>query len=992
MKNFNYKNLLSRVPDAERAKKGYEILSNYLRQRNGKVPSVKLLEQLGILFSAAPWVIEVLKNHPEFWGVLLEEKKKDNKSNQVRLFKEIEILLSHEEYEKALGKIRTYKLGEMIRITFEDLGYPGRLREVVDELSNLAEVSIEAVVKVCRNRMIKRVGVPYFLDSDDRVSEAGLCVIGLGKLGGRELNYSSDIDILFIYSGEGAVFKDKPPTREDLQREVFSGSNHKYFNRLAADIVNEISNLSPDGVLYRVDLRLRPDGNKGPLARSLASYEDYYSQMGQTWERMMLIKARHIAGDRSLSNEFLETINSFRYPRYISDKILEEIGHVKRRIETEVLKSDAYERNIKLGRGGIREIEFIVQGLQLLHAGKQPFLQCNNTLEALKKLKTYEVLPYEDAEKLEDAYCFFRDIEHKLQMEYCMQTHSLPSDESSRIRLVRILGFRDVEEFDQKLEALRSAVRKCYNDFIKISDNDREERLPDLTDDNEENWKKMLVRYGFKDPEKSFKLLKVFVFGPGYVHISENTINHAMRIIPIILSLCPNQKMGSRQDSKELLIGKDSANELRFLSDPDRVLARLDSYVNAYGARKTLLETWNSNPKLLQLLLWLFDRSEYLAEILIRVPDLVDDIEQTGQLLLTKRIPDYLKELEAGKDEEDQMCWLRRYYQAEVLRIGLKDILGLANSEMIMEELTDLAEAFLIYSLDVVKRSSEITDAPFAIIGLGKLGGKELVYGSDLDLIFVTSNKEKNPAGLKKLVIPLIELISAHTELGQCFIIDTRLRPDGEKGLLVNTLSAYENYYWTRSMLWEIQALTRARFIAGNERIGQDFIKKIQKIINFKNESAKPSAFSTNWKMQIASMRSRIEKERTPHGHSQLAFKTGAGGLMDVEFIAQAICLENGWHIPNTIKVLTEAQRTNKISSSFATNIIENYRYLQRLELILRRWSFAGESVLPADPAPLYRVAVRCGYNNSQDFLMDLEKKRAIIRKCFDEFFGLSKS
>ncbi|MGZ8901344.1 MAG: [protein-PII] uridylyltransferase family protein, partial [Limisphaerales bacterium] len=424
-----------------------------------------------------------------------------------------------------------------------------------------------------------------------------------------------------------------------------------------------------------------------------------------------------------------------------------------------------------------------------------------------------------------------------------------------------------------------------------------------------------------------------------------------------------------------------------FLSDPDRVLARLDSFVSRYGAQSMLYDAWVSNPSLFKLLLIAFDRSEFLAELAIRVPDLIDEIEQSGQLRRKRTAEQVLQDLRHGAKEENQHRWLRRYYQAEEMRIGLRDILDLADPEQTQIELSELADAYLTYALEVVMKKHRLKKPPFAIFGLGKLGGRELIYGSDLDIIFVAENKTENMPALQKIAGQVMELLSKRTEDGTTFETDARLRPDGEKGLLVNSSEAYLDYYQRRALLWEIQSLSRFRPICGNASVLKSFATMVERVVDFSNKKNTVAAFTTDWKSEIHKMRMRIEKERTPAGQDRLAIKTGRGGLMDVEFVAQALCLENGWHEPNTLAAIARAAEEEKLSEKAGKALTENYRKLMQVERILRRWSFEAESVLPTEPEPYYRVAVRCGYKTPDAFEKAVLACREVIRAEYLKVF-----
>jgi glutamate-ammonia-ligase adenylyltransferase len=825
----------------------------------------------------------------------------------------------------------------------------------------------------------------------------------MGKLGGQELNYSSDVDVLFVYSEEGQVFKPGsagPPTsRRDVGAPRPVMSNHQFFTRLAEAFIAEVSRVAPQGMLYRIDLRLRPEGDSGPLCRSLGSYENYYAQWGQTWERMMLIKARLVAGDKNLAGEFFETIQSFRFPRSIQENVLHEIGAMKDRIENEVVRANELERNVKLGRGGIREVEFIAQSQQLLHAGKLPFLQGAQTLTTLEKLAQYNLLSGEESRFLRDAYCFLRDVEHRLQMEENLQTHTIPTSRAARERLAKLMRFKTATQFEAARREHTGRVRAIFDKLFKsVKSSTPDENLPRDFTGAETEWQKLLAEHSFREPDKMVPLLREFVEGPGYVHVSARTIELAHRLLPRLLAMCPKPRRTgvspvsfSKKRGQQKNKNGDRQSAHPTLSDPDRVVTRLDSFIAAYGARSTLFELWNSNPSIFDLLILLFDRSEFLAELAIRTPDMVDVLVTSGRLRRSKTAEAALKDLRHGLADADQKMWLRLYHQAELMRIGLRDILGLADPEQYLTELSALAEACLQYAVEAIMRRHKLKTPPFVIVGLGKLGGAEIDYGSDLDIIFVANAPAKNLPKLARLALEVMDLISTRTELGIVFHTDARLRPDGEKGLLVNTLEAYEEYYCERAQLWEIQSLTRARAVAGDMKLGLEFQKMAATLTDFsKKNGNRKDACPTDWKSKIHEMRMRIEKERTPAGKDDLAIKTGKGGLVDAEFIAQTLCLENGWHEPNTLRALERGREAGVMPG--AEKLMENYRQLRRVEGVLRRWSYEGETFLPDEPEPFYRVSIRCGFATPEEFREALTRWRKAVREVYEGFFESGKA
>jgi glutamate-ammonia-ligase adenylyltransferase len=935
-------------------------------------------------------------------------------------------LLDAGDYATVLARVREFKQREMLRIAARDLARFSNLTEITREISDLADLCLSAVLQVCRRQLSARYGRPWHQDAAGEWRPTEFCVLGMGKLGGQELNYSSDVDVLFLYADEGGAFKEEPGKSS---RPILA--NHQYFKRLAEAFIAEISRSAPEGMLFRIDLRLRPEGDAGPLCRSLDSYENYYAQWGQTWERMMLIKTRCVAGDESLAAEFLEMIQPFRYPRAISHEVIGEIAAMKDRMEHEVLKQDELDRNVKLGRGGIREIEFVTQSQQLLHAGRLPFLQGTQTLPTLDKLAQYHLLTPENVRRLQEAYVFLRDVEHRLQMEENLQTHTIPNSQPARERLGKLMGFPGAVEFEAARRAHAGHVRAIFDTLMKS------ERTAEATDavprefaGAESEWKRLLGEHSFREPDRALAMLREFVEGLGFGHVSTRTSDLARRLLPKFLALCPkaeataskvqgpkSKAQSPKSAKRKALPAVASQSEFKIqnskiLSDPDRVITRLDNFISAYGARAVLFDLWSSNPAIFELLIQLFDRSEFLAELAIRTPDMVDELVISGRLRQRKTSAETLRDLRYGLDDPDQRLWLRRYHQVELMRIGLRDILGLADPEQYLAELTALADACLQYAVEVVVRKYRLKKPPFAIIGLGKLGGAEIDYGSDLDIVFVTDAAAKDLPRLQPMAVEVMDLLSTRTELGLVFHVDARLRPDGEKGLLVNTLEAYENYYRKRAQLWEIQALTRVRPIAGDLKSGGKFQTLAAMLTDFsksakparaatnhksktppppgsdaagKNKKSLPAAWSADWRQQINAMRLRIEKERTPPGQDELAIKTGKGGLIDAEFVAQALCLENGWREPNTLRAMERGREENVLPDG--DRLIASYRHLRRVEGILRRWSYEGETVLPDESEPYYRVSVRCGFESSERFRAALAQWRGEIRAVYAKVF-----
>jgi len=1026
MKSLIWTKAIKESADPKRAKHFLDLLGTTTAGGAVKTTSAEQAQALAALFSGSQALSTLLIAHPDWLSSLAPEALRFPRQSQglrAEVGAWLEPLLQAGGFATALAHMRLFKQREMLRIGVRDLIRPGHPEEITQEISNLADVCLETVWRICRIQLGEKYGEPYHQDSNGVWHKTAACVIGLGKLGGQELNYSSDVDIIFVYEEEGSVFRPtetaRVPDRHAAARirmkqgAAVSGTglisvpeaslkrptltNHQFYNRLAESFVAELTRLAPEGMLYRIDLRLRPEGDAGPLSRSLSGYENYYAQWGQTWERMMLIKARHVAGDEAVAAEFLEMVQPFRYPRSINENVLREVAAMKVRIENEVIRAGELERNVKLGRGGIREIEFIAQVLQLLHAGRQPFLQGSQTLPCLEKLRQYEILTLEESQLLAQAYRFLRDLEHRLQMEENRQTHTIPADRPARERLARLMGFDSLKAFESAHQKHTRDVRRLFEKILPadVPDAEAASSLPRDFKDGDREWKSILAQHGFKDIAKALRVLREFVEGPGYVHVSPRTMDLALQLLQRLFSMCrgkseirspksearsPKSKVAAKESRVE---GRGSGVDVRSqrLSDPDRVVTRLDNFIAAYGARATLFELWNGNPAIFDLLVLLFDRSEFLAEMAIRTPDLVDELVTSGRLRQRKTTEETLRDLQHGKSDADQHRWLRRYHQAELMRIGLRDILGLAEPEQYLSELSALADACLQYTLEVVMRKKRLKKPPFVIVGLGKLGGQEIDYGSDLDIVFVAPAEVRNLTNLGRLAVQIMDLLSARTADGLVFHTDARLRPDGEKGLLVNTIAAYEQYYRRRSQLWEIQSLTRTRPIAGNLALGEQFQALAGRLTNFARPSLPLAAYAPDWKEKIHRMRMRIEKERTPAGKNDLAIKTGKGGLMDVEFIAQILCLEQGWQEANTLHALQRGREAGALPRP--GELIQNYQCLRHVEGILRRWSYEGETVLPDDPAPYYRVAIRCGFPTPEAFRQAVASWREMIREMY---------
>ncbi|MBV8214317.1 MAG: hypothetical protein JOZ08_13965 [Verrucomicrobia bacterium] len=793
--------------------------------------------------------------------------------------------------------LRAWKSQELLRVAFREISGLAGFVETTRDITEIAERCVRQVYRLSFTTLSSRWGEP----------RTGFGVLGMGKLGGRELNYSSDIDVVFLYGEEGFV------------NPRFS--YHEFFTRLAEKIVSEFAERG--NALFRIDLRLRPEGSSGPLVRGFASTENYYAGYGETWERMALIKARGIAGDQELLYEFEHRLQPFIFPKAVSDELLTEIAALKERIERDLLDADDLHRNVKLGFGGIREVEFVVQTLQVLHGARHAFLQERNTLEALSALAELEIMPPKEANALRSAYVFLRAVEHRLQIVREQQTHTLPARSEDRFLLAKSMGLDSVEAFDEQYGEQTFTVRVIFNRLLQSRSGEVAEKHG---------------REFFSQPVEANKTLERLQAGPSDMHVSARTRRLYAKLEPELLGW------------------------LARIADPDAALGRFVRFVDNYGIRGLLFETLLANPRLLELLVRLFDASAAFSELVIRRPELIEEIARGRRLDTTASASDYMAALNANPESLGPLEWVREFRESEVLRILLRDILGVASLNELQIEMTNLAEACVRFCQGNIPGADRLT-----IVALGKFGGQELLYGADLDVVFV--GEEPGPAER------LIAALSASTNAGRVFPIDTRLRPEGDHGMLVVTLSGYDSYFHGRAQTWEQQALTKARVISGPAQVEvESLITKV-----WERLCTRPGT-----KAEIAGMYARIVKERAK-GRDWYEFKTGAGGLISIEFLVQSLEIEQEVREPNTLKAFELVGE--RIGNRESETLANDYIFYRRIESILRRANNQSVSSVPAQEPEQAKLALRMGFSDRATFFDDYRVRRSrddeIVRKYF---------
>src|SRR5881392_846216 len=793
--------------------------------------------------------------------------------------------------------LHRWKNKEMTRIALRELANAAALEETTAELSQLAEICVREVFAHWNAKFRKSFGSPT----------ADFAILALGKLGGRELNHSSDVDLIFLYSEEG-----------ELSPRL---SYHQWFNRLAEKVLETFSTRDPEGALFRVDLRLRPEGSAGPLARSLESMENYYAGFGETWERIALIKARGIAGSRELAYDFLRLHQPFIYPKSATPDLLEEIANIKHRIERDVVGPEKLERDVKLGRGGIRDIEFIVQTLQLIHGARNPFLQEPSMLKALRALRELDLLPHDQVLALDNAYRFLRRVEHRLQIKAEQQIHTVPDEPEPLSRLARSLRFSSAREFTAALQNGMASVRPIFQRIISESP----AQPPKIT-----------IEF-FTDAKRAEKALTELERGATSFHVAARTRQIFQRLRPILLDW----------------IAKTA--------DPDATLNQFLRFVESYGLRSLLFELLVTNPKLLELVVKTLDASRFAGDLLIRRPQLLEDITRDPTFDEPRSVEENLGRLDSLGATANNLNPIRAYRQRQLLRITLRDVLGLATPAAVSAELSDLAEACLVFTARLVG------DEQLTIIALGKIGGRDIGYGADLDVVFVG---EENRAAQN-----LISVMAQPTAEGNIWTLDTRLRPEGENGPLVCSLPTYQAYYDNRAQLWEMQALTRARAITGPLK---DEFMDLAKAA-WHRASQDPELL-----VKIDSMLERIRRERGS-GSVFRDLKTGCGGIIEAEFLVQALQMrENIWE-PNWDRAVHGLRECGLFNDAEAKQLRQSYQLLRRCESGLRRYENKAVSSLPIDPDEQRKCAIRFGYDTFENFRRDYVLARDTVHALYEQ-------
>lgn len=781
-------------------------------------------------------------------------------------------------------ELRLYKYEEYLRITMRDLGELGAFTEILAELSSVATACVQIALEAAHS--IAQGMEAFHIDETSQFQQKlPLIILGLGKLGGNELNYSSDIDPIFICNADPAQYP--PPF-----------VTNKILVKTARGLIELIGENTEEGFVVRVDMRLRPGGETAPLFQSLEATERYYETQGDTWERQALIKARPIAGNLAEGAMFLKNLTPLIYNKHIDENMLQEIQNIKQRIEKEHLKQHL---NVKLGVGGIREIEFFVQIYQLLYGGAEPALRQQNTLSTIEILAEKQHITPSDAQALRQSYLYLRKLEHRLQMEQELQTHVVPGISEKQQRLARQMGYHE-EDIEQAcrhfLQDLRNVMTRVRSLFSSLFD---QEHL---------------------EIEASIRNQLHFHFIPEDV---QTLIKASARQFLAVIRQADQSKLG-----------------LRFQQLFEKIQARLDYY-------QYLLD----HPAALQRLSRIAETSEFLWNYLLNHLELLKELDAAETLHTKEDWEQQLShKLATCEDEEQQLDALREFKHAVTLFIGSAELEGILPYEQARKRLTLLAEVVLQATYQIVRQKMatrfgepccEGKPAHLAILGLGKLGGHELTYHSDLDLIFICSDagttsgpqQISNYEYYAKLVQRLNSALYSFTRLGYAYQMDTRLRPSGKGGPLVNTLAFYQVYHQT-SLPWEQQSLTKARVVGGD--LESAWIKTVEETIT---QILYETVLPDDLKQQIFHLRQRKEKEIAQETEQQKNIKEGYGGLLDIEYLTQYLQMQHGkadpkLRSPRTLDTLRHFEEQGVLNRETIQTLRQAFIFYRLLESYLR--------------------------------------------------------
>lgn len=885
-----------------------------------------LLETLLSIFGTSQYFSDILIRDPELFRWLtattvLEHAR--SKSEFVMAARQ-----SVEPFHSAareLNALKRFQRREMLRIGVRDILHLADLETTTRELSNLADAIISLVSELTWREMQNQYG---------DAPNTAWAVFGLGKLGGDELNYSSDIDLIAVFDRDGEI---ESPASGTM-------THGEFFVRFIEQIVHVLSQPTEEGHFYRVDMRLRPDGKSGALIRSLASTLMYYESRGELWERQMLMKARCIAGDEAFAGRFLDALAPFMYPRTFFENPIEEISRIKARIE-----SHSDDRNIKLRAGGIRDIEFIVQALQLVNGGKKSSLRNTNTLESIRLLSSASLLSATEAEHLRDAYVFFRTLEHMLQILEYAQTHSLPTKRHSRDALAVRMAVPP-KAFDRTLNRHLKNVRRIFDTVFTQRGAGHSSDVERFVAEKADSKYSLLFakKFSLRNAEQAARNLRGMMYGS---------------------TLLGKKEYIARTRTNFKNIAGLFLEEIAESIAPDRALAnaeRVLSSVPSPDAMHALLSEKNFR----RAFVTLCARSGMLAKQLALFPGLAESLLTGIENIIHEESP-----------STPRISSVHQWKMLEECKAAVRYILGNSDEQTLFRSLSEIASQTVSLLYKNERKKLQLPQSTrYCILGLGKLGGWEINFGSDLDVVVLFEAKRKSDAEkCEILAANIITACSRVTQSGKLYEIDARLRPEGRNAPLAVAGEQYVEYLHHRASLWERQSLTRARAIAGDEDFSSAIVQSI-------HSSVYTSPLPKGWTTEILSMRRKTETRSRTSSPDFFDVKLGAGGMMDIEFAVQALQLAAAKNASTSTNMyeLLESHSRNTLHGSEMVVLKRNYHFLRRIETALRLGLDLQTHIIPADDESLDYLARWLSLPSGKDFISGLRESMKETRSAFE--------
>jgi len=873
------------------------------------------------VWEASEYVAITAARHPEVLADLIATGDLEQVHDPVYLARGLDAALSGVTDETGLQRaLRRFRRREMMRIIWRDVTGRAALGETLEHLTELADLSVRRALDRLHTWTCAELGTPR--DSEGR--EQQMLVLGMGKLGARELNLSSDIDLIFGFASNGEV--------EGGPRRL---TNEQFFLKLGQRLVQALGSHTVDGFVFRVDTRLRPFGESGPLAMSFDALDDYYQSQAREWERYAMIKARVVAGAPADAAQLMALLRPFVYRRYLDFGAIESLRDLKQMIAKELYRR-GMDANIKLGPGGIREIEFIGQSFQLIRGGRDPDLQIRPIREVLAVLAQKQLMPASAVQKLDAAYCFLRLVENRLQAHRDRQTHLLPADDMGRTRLARAMGFADWPAFDFVLRDHRSQVQEQFDEVFAAPETEGPSHASGWValwhnEAQSSHDVPALTEAGFTDPEAAQSRLGQFRDAIARKGLSRRGYDRLERLMPLVMQVT-------------------SASQY-----PDLALERVLKVLEAVARRTSYLAMLVEHPVILSHLARLASMSPWFTDRICRHPLLLDEMIDPRRLYAPLRRGDLEAELDAlllhvdADDLEQQMERLRQFAQGNMLRVAAADLTEVIPLMVVSDYLTEIAEVSIRCVLrlafeHLARRHGRPTqllgdETGFLVLGYGKLGGIELGYGSDLDLVFIHGTLGQtamtdggkpisNEQFFARLGQRMIHMMTTQTPSGVLYEIDMRLRPDGNRGLLTRSLNAFAAYQVSDAWTWEHQALVRARPVAGDSLLARRFAELRRGIICRKRDAAQLRA-------DVREMRAKMRANLDKSGGGRFDLKQGAGGIADIEFMVQYTVLRWAFEHPelsdwtDNVRLLDALGQLDLLPGKAAADLTAAYKALR---------------------------------------------------------------